>query len=186
VGGSCLARKKSGYSDGAGLGSGAFDGGHKLVEFALLLFNFLFYLFDFFLHLLGLKSFDLQIHADIGEHRHVLVRDPDESKEADEVSAPVLKEKLVSGDEQEEGCDVMTEAIFAGEQVEEFALYQRRGFLAAALTIFARFAKDLFMRDRPGDTGDRNRQNEQPDDLGRERHLGSMRDRPHGLAALLH
>jgi hypothetical protein len=171
---------------GAELCGGAFHGGHRSIELALLFFYFLFDVFDFLLDLLGVEAFYLQIHANVGEDRHVLIGDPDEGEEADEVPAPVLEEKLVSRDDEEEGRDVMAEAVFAGEQVKEFPFEKRGRFLAASLAVFPRFAEDFFVGNRPGNTSDRYRQNEEPDDLYRKRHSGSMRNRSCGLAALLH
>jgi hypothetical protein len=48
----------------------------------------------------------------------------------------------------------VTEAIFTGEQIEEFAGGEITALAAAALTKFARLAKNLFVGDRPGDTRD--------------------------------
>jgi len=43
----------------------------------------------------------------------------------------------------------MAEAIFAGENVEEFALQQRIAVFASIFAVFARFAKNLFLRNSP-------------------------------------
>ncbi len=63
----------------------------------------------------------LDIEAKAVEEAHVDVSHPDESEPGDEVSAPVVVEHLESGKDEEEGRDVVTEAVFAGEQVEELA-----------------------------------------------------------------
>jgi hypothetical protein len=59
----------------------------------------------------------------------------------------------------------MAETILAGEQVEKFAGQQRPAVLAPGNTVFARLAKDFFVRHRPGDTGDRDCQDKKPNDL---------------------
>jgi hypothetical protein len=59
----------------------------------------------------------------------------------------------------------MAETVFAGKQVEEFPLDQSPAVLAPLRAIFARLAKDFFVRHRPRDAGDGHGENEQPGDL---------------------
>jgi hypothetical protein len=47
----------------------------------------------------------------------------------------------------------MAETVFAGEQVEELPAGQGRGMLALPFAVFAWFAKDFFMCDRPTHAG---------------------------------
>jgi len=49
----------------------------------------------------------------------------------------------------------MTKTVLAGKQVKEFSLKKRLAFLAFFYAIFPRFTKNFFMRDRPGDAGNR-------------------------------
>jgi len=46
---------------------------------------------------------------------HVLVGDPDQGKQSDEVSAPVGIEKFEARENQKKCGDVVAEAIFAGK-----------------------------------------------------------------------
>ena len=55
----------------------------------------------------------------------------------------------------------MTEAILAGEEVEEFPFVPTPAAPAAPLTILTRFAKDFFMGDGPGNAGHGNCEDEE-------------------------
>ena len=54
----------------------------------------------------------------------------------------------------------MTETVFAGKQVEKLPLQKRSTILAVFFAPLAGFAKHFFMRNGPGDRGDRNRDDE--------------------------
>ena len=112
----------------------------------------------------------LDIEAKAVEQAHVDVCHPDESEPGDEVSAPVVVEHLESGKDQEEGRDVVAEAVFAGEQVEELANKNWLAVLAFLLAEVARFAKDLFVGDGPGGARDRQSENHEVSELALERH----------------
>ena len=66
----------------------------------------------------------------------------------------------------------MTEAILAGEQVEDFALPGAAAVLAAGFAPFARLAEDFFVRNSPADAGDRNGKQQQRCELVDEQHDG--------------
>jgi hypothetical protein len=51
----------------------------------------------------------------------------------------------------------MAEAVFTGEEIEEFSLQERGRLLAAPLAILAGLTEDFFVRDGPGNAGDRDR-----------------------------
>ena len=89
-----------------------------LLQFSLLLLHF-------FLDLFRLEAFDLQVNPDIRENRHVLIRYPDQREEGEQVASPVGQQEFVSGEYEEECSDVVAEAIFAGEEVEELPFQQR-------------------------------------------------------------
>jgi hypothetical protein len=59
----------------------------------------------------------------------------------------------------------VAEAVLTSEQVKELARDQRAAVPAAPFAELARLAEDFLMRDRPGDTGDRNGEHEEPDNL---------------------
>ena len=59
----------------------------------------------------------------------------------------------------------MTEAVLARKQIKELALDQPFATLAAPLAEFTRLPEHLFMRNGPGNRRDRNRKNEERNDL---------------------
>ena len=61
------------------------------------------------------------LQAQPAKEAHVDVGQPYQRETCDEIASPVIEQQLVTGDEQEEGGDVVTEAILAREQVEELA-----------------------------------------------------------------
>jgi hypothetical protein len=64
----------------------------------------------------------------------------------------------------------MAEAILTRKKVKEFPLIPLRASLALFDTELARLAKNLFVRNGPGDTGYRDCQDKQPDDLKAQVH----------------
>jgi hypothetical protein len=70
----------------------------------------------------------------------------------------------------------VAEAIFAGKNKKQFAAEQMRARLALPFAIFSRFTKDVFMREGPGDAGNRKGQQSQPDNLNSEGHLKNRGD----------
>jgi hypothetical protein len=63
----------------------------------------------------------------------------------------------------------MTEAVLAGEQIKEFSFVPAAAVPAALTTVFARFAKNFFMSDGPGDARNGNREHEEFDELQAQR-----------------
>jgi len=59
----------------------------------------------------------------------------------------------------------VAETVFAGKQVKKLSFPDRGTFLTLPYAIVAWFAEHFFMRHRPGDACNRNRQYEEPDDL---------------------
>jgi hypothetical protein len=96
--------------------------------------------FGFDLHLLVL-DFEAQSVVDA----HVLVRHPDQRKERQDVTAPILKQQLEAGEQQESCGDVVAEAVLTGEKVEELANENASGAITFPLTILARFSKNFLM-----------------------------------------
>ncbi len=101
---------------------------------------------------------------------HVLIGDPDEREERDQVAAPIVEEKFVTREHEEKRGHIMAEAEFAGEEEEELATRRIGMALALADAIFARFTEDFFMRHGPGDAGNGERERKKPYELQRERH----------------
>jgi len=93
------------------------------------------------------------VEAQTVEEAHVNVGDPDQGEPCNEISTPAAEQKLIVKDRQSGGHYVMGETVFAREEIEELTLRQSAGLLAFLFAEFARLAKDLFMRNRPGDAG---------------------------------
>ena len=102
---------------------------------------------------------------------HVLICHPDQGKTADQVPAPILEEQFVACDREKEDGHVMAEAVFAREDEKELAPKRIAVVPALLNAVVARLAKHFFVRYRPGDASNRNRQQEQPGNLEPQGHL---------------
>ena len=100
---------------------------------------------------------------------HILICYPDQREQRNQVSAPVGEQQFESSDEQEQGGNVMAEAVLAGEEIEEFSLVPAKAVVTATFAVLAWFAKDFFVRHGPGNARDRNCQHKQFDDLQPQR-----------------
>ncbi len=98
------------------------------------------------------------------------------------MAAPTGNEKLEAGENDEGGGDIVAEAVFASEKVEDFLLEEvRRGFTLPSTPV-ARFAKH-FSGDGPTDRRDRNAENEKGEQLlqrGVQKYAHGMRYRGYG------
>ena len=112
----------------------------------------------------------LDVETEMVVDAHVLIRHPDQREQRDEISAPARVEELEASYDQEQRSHIMAEAIFAGEQVKEFALGQTGCLLGLLLAIVARLTKDFLVSNRPGDARDGDRQDEQPHKLKADSH----------------
>jgi len=70
---------------------------------------------------LALYPVFFNIDADKAKQTHVHVRYPNQRETGDEITAPIIKQQLIIGNEQENYRNVMAKTIFAGKQVEELA-----------------------------------------------------------------
>lgn len=75
---------------------------------------------------------------------------------------------MISGDRENSNRDVMAEAILAREEIEEFPLKQGSSMGALPKAEVPRLAEHFFMRNGPRDAGDRNSEDQQPDNLNPE------------------
>ena len=114
--------------------------------------------------------FVLDVEAQAIEEAHVDVGNPDEGEPGDEIAAPALVEHLEARDEEEEGSDVVAEAVLAGEEVEEFARDKAAAVLALVFAPVARLAEDLFVGYSPGDACDRKGEDEKIGELALQSH----------------
>ena len=72
----------------------------------------------------------LDLDPQPAKEAEIHVRQPGERKKAQEVAAPVVEKQVVAREEEEERDDVVAEAVFTGEDVEELALDQAAAGLA--------------------------------------------------------
>ena len=122
--------------------------------FCFLVAVLLFFVADLLLHMLDLDAVFADIETQVGVDAHVLIGDPDQREERDQVAAPVVEQQLVARDEQEESGYVMAEAEFAGKEKKELAAGRVGMALTLADAVLARLAKNFFMRDRPSNASD--------------------------------
>ena len=114
------------------------------------------------------EALRLDVDAQPPEQAHIHVADADQREQADHVAAPVVQQQTEAGEQEEQRRDVVAQAVFAGEDVEELLLNEAPAVLAAIRTVLAHFAKDLFVRERPRDRGDRQGEQQQPRNLQRD------------------
>ena len=117
--------------------------------------------FSFFLFRLNFKVFVFDVQTKAVVDAHVLVCDPYQGEERNEVSAPALVEELKAGDEEKTGGHIVAQAVLAGKYVKEFAAGKSARLAMLALAVFAGFAENLFMGGRPGDAGHGNGEDHQ-------------------------
>ena len=72
-------------------------------------------------------------------------------------------------DRHEEQRDVVAEAVFTGEEIEELSFVPTTAVVTAIDAVLMNFMKDLFVRERPGDAGDGNCQQKELDNLKAKR-----------------
>ena len=68
-------------------------------------------------------------------------------------------------DQQEQRGNVVTETVFAGEEVKELSSPESRRRLALILAVITRFSEYFLVSDRPCDAGNWDRQNQKPQKL---------------------
>src|SRR6185503_13406995 len=106
----------------------------------------------------------------LAEATHVDVGDEHQREERDDVAAPVVEPQVIAGQDQEPDCHVMAEAVFAGEEIEELAFGDRFSVPAARHAVLARLPENLLVGDGPGDTRNRDGEDEEHRDLHAETH----------------
>jgi hypothetical protein len=94
-------------------------------------------------------AFHPQVETDPAENAHVYVGDPHQCETGNQVSAPIRVQQLEAGYDEENHSNVMAETVFAGKQIEEFALVDASARLALASAIVAEFADEFLMCDGP-------------------------------------
>jgi hypothetical protein len=99
--------------------------------------------FDF-----NLLAFDVETKAVVDAH--VLICNPYQGEEREQISTPVFIEQLVARDYQKQDCHVVAETIFTGKKIEKFPLEEVAAVVALPLAVLARLSKDFFVSDGPG------------------------------------
>jgi hypothetical protein len=79
-------------------------------------------------------TFPFDIEPDSCKQVHVQIRNPNERETADEISSPIVKQKLVMGKKKESHGCVVAQTIFACENVEKFSLVQTPTLITLAFT----------------------------------------------------
>lgn len=120
--------------------------------------------------MLDLNAVFTDIEAQMSVDAHVLVRNPDQREEGDQVAAPIVEQQLVMREDKEKRRDVMAKAEFAGKKKEKFAAGRAGMTLTLADAIFARLTENFFMRHGPRDAGNGQGERKKPYELQRKRH----------------
>ena len=140
--------------------------GRDIKSSSLLFFHLLHFLF----HVFDLDAVFTDIEAQVRINAHVLVGDPDEREEGDQVAAPIVEQQLVMREKEKKRGYVVAEAELAGKEEEKLAARRIGMDLTLADAIFARLTENLFMRDSPGDAGNGERKRKKPHELQSKRH----------------
>src|SRR5450432_757339 len=118
------------------------------------LLNILFFNFQ-------LYFFALDIEPQPVVNTHINVRNPHQRENSQKVTSPIRIQQFESCEDEEEKRDIVAETIFASEEIKEFSLQNAVSIFTSPLAILAWLTEDLFMRDRPCDRSDGNRQNKE-------------------------
>jgi hypothetical protein len=92
---------------------------------------------------LYLLTLDVETKAVVDAH--VLIRNPHQGEQREQISAPILIEQLVASDDQKQNYYVVAKAIFTGEKIEKFTPEDVAARLALAVAILACLAKDFWV-----------------------------------------
>ena len=134
----------------------------KSISGCFALLDVLFPGFDF-----DLLTFDVETQAVVDAH--VLIRDPHQGEEREQISTPILVEQFVVSNYQKDDYHVVAEAILTGEEIEKFA-FEDVALVTLTLAELARLAKDFFVGDGPGDRRDWYSKHKQPNELQDDGH----------------
>ena len=91
---------------------------------------------------------------------HVDVGYPDQRELRNQVASPIRVEQLKAREDEERGGDVVAKAVFAGEEIKEFAFVDFAAGFAFGDAVIAEFADDFFVGDGPCHGGYRDGEDE--------------------------
>src|SRR5579864_489576 len=78
--------------------------------------------------------------------------------------------------QQKDSCDIMAEAILAGEKVKKLSPRKRARPARLPLAILTRLPENFFVSNRPRNASHRNGQHQQPSQLHSQRHGDNTHD----------
>lgn len=118
-------------------------------------------LLQLFFFELAFERIHLNIYPKTRIKTHINISYPDNGKSRDEVATPIIKKHFKTGNTKDEDCHIMTNTIFASKKIEKFS-----GNKIPAVRLLyekvSRLMENLFMSNRPGYTGNRDGENEEP------------------------
>lgn len=121
------------------------------------------------LHLGDYYVFVFDVESQPIKRAHVSIGNPHQGKFGDDVSAPALIKHLVAREKQEQRRHIVTEAVFACKEIEKFPHQKRPASFALLLAVLSGLSKYFFVSDRPRDTSDGQRKQQQEGELVRQR-----------------
>lgn len=107
------------------------------------------HLLQFFFTECCLDPFFFKICSQKGVQAHVNVGYPNQCETTYHVTHPVCHQQVKIGKHNKKYCYVMTETIFAGEEIEEFPGKDMLRLLTSFYTVLMRFPEDLLMSNCP-------------------------------------
>lgn len=124
-------------------------------------------LLDMFLLGSDFEMLMTNVEAQTVVNAHVLIGDPNEREQRNEISTPSAVEHLKTCHHKKECGDIMAQAILASDDEEQFATNEAACGLRLTLAVLPRLAEYLFVRDSPRDASDWYREDKQPRKLMR-------------------
>src|ERR1035438_6746245 len=134
----------------------------------------------------GLHLLFLDFAPQPTEKAHVQIGHRCQRESRDQIASPIIKQQLIARDVQEDGRDVVAEAILAREKIKELPLDNPAALLALRNAPLAGLAKDVFVRDSPGDGCNRYRQDHQEEELPVEIHISPIRPSFRAVSGMLY
>jgi hypothetical protein len=109
----------------------------------------------------NLKLLALDFEPQAPKYCHVDICDPDQGEAGHQVPLPGIEQQLISGDPEQQRGYIVTEAVFACQNIKKLALVYPLGILTSHQAKIAYLPENLLMRQGPGHARDRNRKQKQ-------------------------
>lgn len=140
-------------------------------ENALVNMNYRLILFCFGLNLFNFLHFFFYCLPEKCKQTHVKICDPNYRKKGNKKAFPTGKQECKTSNKYKKQGYVMTKTIFTGKEIKEFSSCKFATVFASLNTKFPWFPENLFMRDRPCNTGNRNSEYKKPEKLVPNKHI---------------